>query len=307
VNVASECVYASATSTEPVKGYMSYNEPGVTLGCRSQQVMINLTTINPDDGNTYDIHCCKFDAKLPKLNPIPKILGHPCEFDENGNLQSYSGVKPGPDLVCDSNHELVTLTTTDLVKQTDVTLSCCKLKPETTTKIATTTTTAKTTTTTTSGTTTSSLSSPVNSVGAECVYLSDGSIKVNYMDYCDDHRVCRSQQLVKTAFKSGWDMCCCQFNKDLPIKNTGVKLKAFDCVFKPDGTIRRWCLVESGPDLVCSPGFKIKETLFYENGYDTSMSCCIKDEPETTTKAVITTTTLKPVGSTTQARKLCSR
>ncbi|XP_070497163.1 mucin-5AC-like [Chironomus tepperi] len=308
VTVASECVYASATSTEPVKGYMSYDEPGVTLGCRSQQVMINLTTVNPDDGKSYKVHCCKFDPSLPKLSPVPMVLGHPCEFDDNGMLQSYSGVKPGPDLVCDSSSDLVTVTTTDLVTQTDVTLSCCKLKPVTTTTAtryttsttATTTSTA-TTTTTTSSTTTSSSNSAIPNVGAECVYLSDGTLKTNYMDYCEDNRVCRAQQFIKTVVKGGWDKCCCQFNKDLPYKNLGIKLRALECVFKPDGTIRRWSLVTSGPDLICDPGMIIKESLFYENGKDISMSCCIKDEPETTTRAVVTTTTVKPVGSTTPA------
>ena len=284
---------------------MSYDEPGVTLGCRSQQVMINLKIINPDDGNTYDIHCCKFDAKIPKLNPVPQILGPPCEFDDYGMLQSFSGVIPGSDLVCDSNNELVTLTTTDLVKQTDVKLMCCKLKPETTTTA--TTSTKITTTTTTKSSATTTTNNPINSskniVGPECVYLSDGSIKINYMDYCDDNILCRSQQFIKSVYSSGWDRCCCQFNKDLPKKDTGLKLRAFDCAFKPDGTIRRWCLVASGPDLYCNPGYIMKETIFYEYGQDESMSCCIKDEPETTTKAVTTTTTVMPVGSTTQKRR----
>lgn len=289
---------------------MSYDEPGVTFGCRSQQIMINLTTVNPDDGKTYNIRCCKFDAKLPKLNPLPKILAHPCEFDENGALQSYSGVKPGPDLVCDSNHELVTLTTTDLVKQIDVTLSCCKLKPVTTTTAMTSTKVTPSTTTTTkttvSATTTTAADPNRNTnrtVGAECIYLSDGSLKINYMDYCDDNVQCRSQQFIKSVKKSGWDRCCCQFNKDLPIRDTGVKLRAPDCVFKPEGTIRRWSLVASGSDLYCDPGFKINKVVFYENGKDESMSCCIKDEPETTTKASMTSTTALPVGSTTQTRK----
>ncbi|CAG9812064.1 unnamed protein product [Chironomus riparius] len=288
VRAASECVYASTTSTEPVKGYMSYDEPGVTLGCRSQQTMISLKTINPDDGNTYNINCCKFDAKLPKLNTLPTILGPPCEFDDYGMLQSYSGVKPGSDLVCDSNSELVTLKTTDLVTQSDVKLACCKLKPTTVTPKITTTTIFP-------------ISPSKNVVGAECVYLSDGSIKINYMDYCEDKILCRAQQFVKTLVKSGWDRCCCQFNKDLPYKDAGIKLRAPDCVFKPDGTIRRWSLVASGSDLFCDPGFIMKNVVFYEYGKDESMSCCIKDEPETTTKVVTTTTTAKPVGLTTQA------
>jgi hypothetical protein len=125
------------------------------------------------------------------------------------------------------------------------------------------------------------------------------------MDYCDDNPVCRAQQFIKRTYAKGWERCCCQENKDIPFKDIGIKLRAMDCVFKPDGSIRRWSLVISGPDLICDPGDKIKEITFYENGKDVSMSCCIKDEPETTTKAVATTTTMKPVGSTTQARRFC--
>lgn len=298
--VASECIYASETSTTPIIGYMSYEDPDHILACRSQQIMFNTTTINPSDGKTYKIHCCKTDLSLPPIMSPPLILAMECEYDEDGGLQVYSGVKPGPDLVCDtSNYELLTVLTFDPLKSVNVDLACCTPKHMSTTKI--TTTTIKSTAATLPM---STANGQLNTAGAECVYLRDGTLKVNYMDYCEDNPICRSQQVMKQARRNGYDRCCCQEDKSLPPSISTIKLKAMNCAFKTDGSIHRWSIIRYGSDLVCDTGFKIQQLMFYENEAETNMACCVEDVPETTTVPSETTSTTAGSSQTTIARKL---
>ncbi|KAG5666304.1 hypothetical protein PVAND_017855 [Polypedilum vanderplanki] len=337
--VASECIYASPTATEPIKGYMSYDDPNYQIACRSslQQELVTLETVN--DGITYNIYCCKTNPKMKKPSTIEKILAHECEYehDDGVNLLSYSGVTPGDDLVCDTEtHELMVTKAKHVVTNKTVTIACCQPHEFTTTteepEETTTTTTKKTTTSlkpTTLSTTTALVSTlkpstttlkspatttvlttsqrttpftkygqPKGDAGPECVYLGDGTLKVNYMAYCDDNPICRSQQYMKRAKdKAKYDRCCCQFSQSMKPDYSIQNLIAPTCEFREDTSFMRWTIIKSGRDLICKENHRIVNTVIRENDKDVQMSCCLRNDlnvPTTTTSTTTTTTTVSP-------------
>jgi hypothetical protein len=128
--------------------------------------------------------------------------------------------------------------------------------------------------------------------GNECVYQSDGSMKVHYMDFVSYNPMCRCGQITKTAVdKKNYERMCCEDSKSAP-PCTVKDFVAPECYFKGD-SLARWALVKAGPDVSCGPGFQIKNSVLKDGLTETQMSCC---EPEVTT--TVQTTTPNDVSTT---------
>jgi hypothetical protein len=130
----------------------------------------------------------------------------------------------------------------------------------------------------------------------DCIFQSDGSVKLNYMDFEAKLAYCRPGQSTKMELDNkNRKRICCEPSKgaktiDLP------PLCATTCVLEEDGiTPQKWSLLMFSPDLICKVGFHINPI----DTPDGKKCCCLDDKLTTTTSTTTTSTTSTSTTSTT--------
>lgn len=94
-------------------------------------------------------------------------------------------------------------------------------------------------------------------VGTQCSYNEDRTLKTGFMDPCTDNIACRSKEvklevLVPISNTTKVKKCCCDFQKDLPDNSPSVpSIIAPKCVYDHEGYVNMWSVVENGNDLGC--------------------------------------------------------
>jgi hypothetical protein len=143
------------------------------------------------------------------------------------------------------------------------------------------------------------------SAALECVYLKNGSLNIDFMNWASKTIGCRSQYIMRKIQVQGTDnkmytQICCEYSSTLPLDPSLPPLIAPTCYFSSrTSEIARWSIELSGPDIVCNVGFYMYNTTILWNGKDTEFSCCQPNgKPIPTMKPAATTAAPSPVQTT---------
>ena len=225
---------------------------------------------------------------------------------------------------CCLKKDAVTLPST--IRTTPMSTSTTPLSTTTTTLPTTTTTVPETTTIQTSTTQMSTSKSAVSttnpsssrvptkdvvlkSTGLECVYLKNGSLDIDFMNWDSNTIGCRSQYIMRKIPVQALDnkmykKICCEYSSSLPFDPSLPPLIAPTCFFSSKTSeLLRWSIELSGPDIICNIGFYMYNTTILWNGKDTGFSCCQPDGKPIPTKKPAETTAAPSPGQTTAIRK----
>lgn len=117
--------------------------------------------------------------------------------------------------------------------------------------------------------------------GNDCVYQSDGELKMNYMDFEAKGAYCRAGQTTKMVLdaKNRKRICCEPKKGAVPFYELD-KICPSVCALEDDGvTPMRWSLLMFSPELMCKKGYTIKVVDLPEG----KKCCCFDDKLTTTT------------------------